>query len=66
MAVTENKRSLPSAQPTTPTAKHRSSKRATTAKPQKTREAPGFPPLHRHQTRQDHHPPLSRTQLPPL
>jgi hypothetical protein len=29
MAVTENKRSLPSAQPTTPTAKHRSSKRAT-------------------------------------
>jgi hypothetical protein len=29
MAVTENKRSLPSAQPTTITAKHRSSKRAT-------------------------------------
>src|SRR6476620_11346432 len=29
MAVTENKRSLPAAQPTTLTAKHRSSKRAT-------------------------------------
>jgi len=29
MAVTENKRSLPSTQPTTTTAKHRSSKRAT-------------------------------------
>ena len=29
MAVTENKRSLPSVQPSTPTAQHRSSKRAT-------------------------------------
>jgi hypothetical protein len=41
MAVTENKRSLPSAQPTNPTpAKHRSSKRATKPKPKKRERLP--------------------------
>src|SRR5580765_7830008 len=40
MAVTENKRSLPSAQPTTLTPKHRSSKRATKPKPKKRERLP--------------------------